>query len=37
MKKLLGTVAGAVLAVGLAAAAFAQDKPTMGVVVKIGC
>lgn len=36
MKKLLGTVAGAVLAVGLAAAAFAQDKPTMGVVVKIG-
>lgn len=36
MKKLLGTVAGAVLAVGLAAAAFAQDKPTMGIVVKIG-
>lgn len=36
MKKLLGTVAGAVFAVGLAVAAFAQDKPTMGIVVKIG-
>jgi simple sugar transport system substrate-binding protein len=36
MKKILGTVAGAVLAVSLAVAAYAQDKPTMGVVVKIG-
>lgn len=36
LKKLLGTVGGAVLAVGLAASAYAQDKPSMGIVVKIG-
>ncbi|MDZ4095135.1 MAG: substrate-binding domain-containing protein [Paracoccaceae bacterium] len=36
IKKLFGTVAGAALAAGLALAAHAQDKPSMGVVVKIG-
>lgn len=36
IKKLLGTAAGAVLAAGLAVAACAQDKPSMGIVVKIG-
>jgi simple sugar transport system substrate-binding protein len=36
MKKLLGTLAGAALALGLAVSAQAQTRPTMGVVVKIG-
>lgn len=36
MKKLLGTVAGAVIAASFAMAAYAQDKPSMGIVVKIG-
>jgi simple sugar transport system substrate-binding protein len=36
MKKLLGTLAGAALALGLAVSAQAQTRPTMGIVVKIG-
>ncbi|MGB8812498.1 MAG: substrate-binding domain-containing protein [Paracoccaceae bacterium] len=36
IKKLLGTVAGAALAASFAVAAYAQDMPSMGIVVKIG-
>ena len=36
MHKLLAALAGSVLAASLAVSAFAGDKPTMGVVVKIG-
>ncbi|PKP74586.1 MAG: LacI family transcriptional regulator [Alphaproteobacteria bacterium HGW-Alphaproteobacteria-6] len=36
IRKLLGTVGGVVLAAGLAVSAQAQDKPSMGIVVKIG-
>ena len=36
MKKLSTVLAGAALAVAFAFGAQAQDKPTMGIVVKIG-
>ena len=36
MKKLVATISGIALAITLGGNAFAQDKPSMGVVVKIG-
>lgn len=36
IRKLVGVLAGTTLAATFAFAAFAQDKPTMGIVVKIG-
>ncbi|WP_435693846.1 substrate-binding domain-containing protein [Rhizobium lusitanum] len=36
MRKLISALAGTTLAVALTAAAYANEKPTMGIVVKIG-